>query len=1554
MLEQLRTRAVELWLDGARLRYRAPQGALDEPLRATLQARRDELLAALQAAASGAPGPRARGAESELSLPQARLWFLEQLTPDTALYNIPAAFRLCGRLDEGALGQALDDVVARHEVLRSSFHARDGHPRQRHEPSLHVPVEHADLTALPPESRAEAARERLAREVRRPFDLSRPPLLRACLLRLAADEHVFGLTVHHLLADGWSLGILLRDLGEAYAARVEARPARLAPLALQYADYALWQRERLSDVALHAQLEYWRERLGGALPPLSLPLDRPRPALRGPQGGEYVFSLPSARLDALGALARAEGCTPFVALLCAFALLLGRLAGQDDVRVASAWAGRNRAELEDLIGFFVNTLVLRVDLSGRPTFRALLRRARGVVLEAFAHHDVPFDQVVEALRPQRDLARHPLADVSFVLQNAPMSPLALPGLRAQALSADTRTAKFDLTFMAAEGRDGLDCIFEYAADLFEPATLARWAGYLDVLLAQAVARPDAPAHTLALVDERARRALLQSGAGPEVDLAPGRESLQRLFELRVVSQPQALAISEDGGIQLGYAELNARANRLAAHLRTLGVAREVRVALALERSADLVTAMLAVLKAGGAFVPLDVGHPTARLAAQLEDVGAALVLTRASAQACLPTTGPRRVLLDHDRELWAQHSPDDVVCQTHPEQVAYVIFTSGSTGRPKGVAVAQRSIVALIESSRPIWPVQAGLRHAVLTSPASDVSVHEALMPLSLGGSLHVVPDAVRTDGAALGAWLRARQVQATFLPPALLASLLAWAQREGAGCELRQIIIGTEPSDERRLQELCAALPGLRIVNGYGPTEVTVYCTAYEVPSAGLARARTPIGRALPNVRGYLLDAALEPLPPGILGELYFGGGAVARGYVGRPDLTAERFLPDPFAAEPGARMYRTGDLARLLPSGELLFEGRHDAQVKVRGHRVELAEIEAALLRHPSVREAAVALHAEASGEGQLVAVVVAADQARPDEAWSAQRVTRWEQVFEASYEPDDGLTDLAHDFRGWNDSASGEPIPLEEMRAWADGTAARVLALRPRRVLEIGCGTGLVALRVAPACERYVGSDFSRRATTRLAAAAARRGLAHLSLHVAAADELGFAGSERFDVVVLNSVVQYFPSADYLVRVLARVFDLLAPGGAVFLGDLRHLGLQDALAGWVELGRADEDMTLERLRQKVRARAAEDEELLLAPAFFAWLAAHETRLRSVELLPKRGRARNELTRFRYDAVLRSAPAPGASAPPGALLSWDAAPFGLATLRARLQAAPAALALRDVPDPRLDAALHLRALLHAREPAADDGVRGLRRRLAQPREAPGLECEDVCALGDEAGYDVHLRLSALRPGRYDAWLLRRELGAVPPPQPLGAAPARLDAQSASDPLQDRRARTLGPVLREHLRGLLPEVMVPAAFVFVEALPRTPAGKLDRGALPAPLRGGVQREYVPPSGELQAIIAGVFQEALGIAQVGARDNFFDLGGHSLLLAQVKAELDQALRRPVALLDLFAHPTVERLAAHLSGGARAAEAGLQAGVERARLRQGARPHRPRASQGELS
>ena len=1209
--------------------------ALSPTKRALLELKRKNAQA--QAVSSLSIPRRAGTGEVGLSYAQARLWFLNQLQPENPFYNCPLALRLRGRVEVSALERGVGEIVRRHEVLRTRIVSVDGKPEQVIEEEVKIQL------AVEEVSGQEEAERVCREEALRPFDLSRGPLLRVRLLRVAEDEHVLLMTMHHIVSDGWSWGVFLGELGRLYEGYVNGQEVKLAEPAIQYGDFAEWQREWLQGEVLEEQLKYWRGQLAG-MEMLQLPADRVRPAEQSYRGGERVVVLSKELSSGLKKLSQREGVTLFMVALAGFQALLKRYTRQEEISVATAIANRNREETEGLIGFFVNTLVMRTDVSGEPSFEELVRRVKTVALGAYGHQDLPFEKLVEEIQPERSMSWNPLVQVMFVVQNAPIPEIRLPGL--SLVTMEVPTTRFDLEVHMWEVGEQVVVRFIYSRDLFEAETVERMMRHYERLLEAGVRNPEEKIGRLPLMNEQEREQVLVEWNQTRREYARN-SGVAEVFEEQVKRTAEKIAVV-CAGEAISYGELNRRANQLGRYLRQKGVGLEVLVGIAMERSVEMVVGILGILKAGGAYVPLDVEYPKERLRYMLGDTGVQVLLSQQRLAGSLPECGDgvEVVCVDEEseREKIAEESSADLESEAEAENLAYVMYTSGSTGIPKGIGVPHRAVVRLVQNNHyaELGSEQVILQLAPISFDASTFEIWGALLN---GGRLVVYPPETPSL-EELGRVLEENEVNTLWLTAGLFHMMVDEHVEGLRG--IRQLLAGGDVLSPAYVSRVLRELPGCEVINGYGPTENTTFTTCYRMKDEAEVGSSVAIGRAIANTQVYVLDGEMEPVPVGVVGELYVGGDGLARGYWKQPELTAEKFVKNPHGE---GRLYRTGDLVRYRRDGNLEFMGRADQQVKIRGYRIELGEIEGVLSEHPGVRGCAVVAREQqgASGGGsekQLVGYVAMeagyrGEGRRPRQEEAREQVEQWKELYEETYGKgvqEEVGGDATFNITGWKSSYTGEGIGAEQMGEWLEDTVGEILSYQPKRVLEIGCGTGMLLFRIAPKCEAYWATDFSPAVLeyVREHVKEIGEGKQVRLLERTAEDFRGLEG-EKFDTIILNSVVQYFPSMEYLGGVLRQAVERLAPGGRIFVGDVRSLPLLQTFHTGVQLYRASGTMTVKQLQQRVQMEMRNEEELVIDPGFFRALRGEWNEIERVEVRPKRGRAQNELTQYRYQVVLQ-----------------------------------------------------------------------------------------------------------------------------------------------------------------------------------------------------------------------------------------------------------------------------------------------------------------------------
>ncbi|WP_157376443.1 non-ribosomal peptide synthetase, partial [Amycolatopsis azurea] len=1439
-----------------------------------------------------------------LSPLQEGLFFHSSYNSDRVdIYTIQEAIDFDHRLDVERLHAAVSALLRRIPSLGAGFTSEGLRgPVQFVAAEIEPPLSEVDLSTLPEDERQARLDELMAEDRATRFDLGAPPLFRLKLVRLGDGRDRVVLNRHLLLWDGWSAWLFIEQLFALYDLDGDDRTL---PASGSYVDFLRW----LDRQDIEAATEAWREALSGLA----------EPTVIGPEGRDLVPATP-VNLDTVlpGGLsrklreqARRHGLTVNSVLNAAWGLVLSTMTGRQDVVFGAAVAGRPAAvpEIENTIGLFLNTVPARVRLDAAESVLDLVRRLQSERMDLTPYEFMSLGVL------QREAGHRVLFDTLFVLRNADGDERR-DGLRhrhgiTDLLNIDA--THYPLTLVVTPGEE-IRITLSYRDDVIDAAEAASVLGRFTSLVTQIVDDPAKPVAALATVSTEDRAALEAGWAEAEHPVV--EDTIADLLATQANRTPDATAVVF-GEEQLTYAELDARINRMARLLLAKGAAPEQVIALGLPRSIDMVVALFAVLRTGAAYLPLELDYPAERLAVMLEDAGPLCLVSTKDVSATLPDATPRVLVDDHEdrafgggpisdaeRPLFARGRADRL---EHP---AYVIYTSGSTGKPKGVVTPYRGLtnMQLNHQGAIFAPAIASaggrrLRIAHTVSFAFDMSWEELLW-LVEGHEVHVCDEELRRDARALVAYCDEHEVDVVNVTPTYAHLLIEEGLLEGHRPAL--VLLGGEAVSEsvwNRLRDT----DGTYGYNLYGPTEYTI-----NTLGGGTTDSDTPtVGKPIWNTRAYIVDAWLRPVRDGVAGELYIAGEGLARGYLGRPGLTAERFVADPFVPG-GGRMYRTGDLVRRRADGNLDFLGRTDDQVKIRGYRVELGEIETALSRYPEVAQAAVIARPDPSAPGlqRLIGYVVPAELSGDARAEAeADQVGEWRQIYSDEYtEIPTAL--FTEDFAGWDSSYDGDPIPLEHMREWRQATVDRIAKLKPERVLEIGVGTGLLMGQIAPLAREYWGTDLAAPVIAKL-----NRELeqdpelaAKVNLRAQPAHVFDGLPAGRFDTIVINSVVQYFPSVDYLTDVVTKAIGLLAPGGALFVGDVRNLRLARAFHTAIQLTRADATSDVAQVRRAIERGAALEKELLIDPDYFTALARRLPDV-AAQVRIKRARLHNELSRYRYDAVLVKEPAGTLSVAQAPRLSWDEI-GSLTALEEQLTGAET-LRVSRIPDARQIAEVEATRALDAGAPLIDV--------LDLFRAPAGIEPEDVHELGDRLGFRVYCTWSA--DGAFEAVFVHKgQPDALVTGVHLPVSVGTNLAKYATSPTAARGGGELVQRLRDRLKTELPDYMVPAAFVTLGALPLTDNGKLNTRALPEADQAVRLAESRPAETAAEETLCALFAEVLGLDGVGVEDNFFDLGGHSLLATRLISRARTELGAELAIRDLFEAPTVAELAARAGGG----------------------------------
>jgi amino acid adenylation domain-containing protein/non-ribosomal peptide synthase protein (TIGR01720 family) len=1498
--------------------------ALSETKRELLRARLQGRGRATNDLAPARIPKRPPGSPAVLSFAQQRLWFLDQLVPGSPFYTESSGLRIQAAIIVPAFRRALNEIVRRHEVLRTVFPLIDGEPTAAVQEELEIQLPVLDLTDRPA-ARKDVEVIRIAtEEAQRSFDLATGPLLRTSLLQLGSTDWVFLLSMHHIVCDGWSSTVFAKELSDIYSAFVAGKPSPLPELPIQYGDFAHWQRSWLVGGVLESQLAYWRSQLVD-LPQLELPTDRPRPAIFTYRGSHHKFRLPAGVTTALEKLARSEGATLFMCLIAGFKTLLHRYTNQDEIVVGVPVANRNRRELEPLIGFFVNVLVMRNNFSGVPTHREVLRRVRTTALDAYANQDLPFEKLVEDLQPERDLARNPLFQVIFQLHDNPASGRHGSAAALPLVEVDRATVKFDLRVDFFQYAEGLDCTIEYSSDLFTAERIVRMSQHLATVYDAMARNPDQSVGDFELVTADERATLVRWGNAQCT--TPTRPTIDKQFEEQAAATPDAIAlVTEDR--KLTYAEVDAAADLLAGEL----IARDIRpgelVALPAEAGIESIIALLAILKANGAYLPLNLGYPDERLGYMLRDAGARLLVGRSVDQLQdrfgleWIASGPL-----HDQKQIARKPSLNT-----PDSLAYVVYTSGSTGIPKGVCVTHRAVMRLITDHGfcSMSPTETFLLLAPMTFDASTL---EVWAPLLNGGRLAIYSKD-RLSPSDLERAIQQFGVTTIWLTAGVFHEIADSCPEALAG--VRQLLSGGDVLSPGHVRAHLARYPHCRVVNGYGPTENTTFTACYVINDSTNLDGMVPIGRPINGTYIHVADRYGQLAAIGVPGELLAGGDGLARCYLNDASLTADRFVPDPFCDRSVSprRLYRTGDRVCFLPDGNLEFLGRMDRQIKIRGFRVEPGEIEEALLKHPEVQNAVVIPCDGQTGSKRLTAFVVTKEpegvQSGSDQSRAVETLTgHWRTLYEDLYANRIDSADASFDITGWRASGTGAAIPAHEMREWVDGALERIWQNRPQRVLEIGCGTGLLTWRLAPLVRWYTGTDFSSVVIERLGKDLGKAGFdtTGVRLAVQEATDLTVVEKRSVDAVVINSVVQYFPGVDYLMEVIAGAIEAADAGAVIFIGDVRSLPHLAVFHTGLHYARAESDIPATEIRQRVGKSIQLEQELVIDPAFFDHLPKRFSRITHVDVQWKRGSANNELILYRYDVML-FIEGRHQCATRSFDLDWEEDHLTVSAVRDRLLSATADMVtVRSVPNRRLVGPVRGWCQLWE-----TDDLRKSPQYVTDHLEDSSVPpLDEFWSLADGTGYVAHVR-----PGGAESpetcivrYVRRMENGSRPYTWLADELGSRNLRHYVTDPLKLLIAERLSPVLREFLKEQLPEYMMPSAFTVLDAFPLTRNGKIDRAALARLTTESppASKSFVATRDEIERRLAEIWSRVLRVERVGINDNFFELGGDSILCIQVisraKAESIQ-----ITIKQMFENQTIARLAAVAteSGALKTAEA----------------------------
>ncbi|AFY44056.1 non-ribosomal peptide synthetase [Nostoc sp. PCC 7107] len=1466
----------------------------------------------------------------ELSPMQQGMLFHKLAAPNSVVYFEQNCFTLKTQLNIVAFQKAWQRVVDRHPILRTAFYWDNlDKPYQVVYQQVELPWEFQDWRQLSFSEQQQQLKAFLKTDGDRGFEMSRSPLIRLTLIQVADDTYEFVFSFHHILMEGWSLNWLWQEVYEFYHAFCQGQDLYLER-PRPYREYITW----LQQQDLNQAEAFWRQKLQGFTLPTPISIGNISPNFpEQPEDYHRHEVLLSANLTAaLKSLARKYQLTLNIVIKGAWTLLLSRYSQKSDIVFGSTSSGRPTAlvDAESMVGLFINTLPLRVQVDSDAILTSWLKNLQAQEVEMREYEYSPLLKIQQWSEIPRGLQ---LFDSILVFDNelVDYNQGALAeniGVVQSELLGESKSffdwTNYPLTVGVVPKSDSFNLSISYDIRRFDSDTISRMLGHLEMLLESFVANPESKLRELPMLTAQDNQ-ILQKWNQTNADYAHD-QCIHELFLAQVQKTPDAVAIVFENQ-QITYQELNTKANQLAHQLRSLGVKPEVLVGLCTQRSIEMIIGLFAILKAGGAYVPIDPTYPQQRLAMVLNDAEITILLTQEYLLTKLPAHTAKVICIDKDVD-WQSATSEHPVNLATPSNLAYVIYTSGSTGKPKGVAIEHQSLVNFVQAAIAEYQIQPQDRILQFASISFDTACEEIFPCLLCGATLVLRTDNMLVSTATFWEKCQQHSISVLDLPTAFWHQLTAELTTFKLPESLRLVIIGGEkalPDKVKTWQQHVDSR--IRLINSYGPTETTVVATICDLANL---TGEVPIGRAIANVQTYVLDPDLQPVPIGVWGELYIGGVGVARGYLHQPELTQQKFIPNPFSNLPDSRLYKTGDRVRYRNDGQLEFNGRIDNQVKIRGFRIELGEIETAINEHPAVREAIVISRKDLSDSEQLVAYVVANISDVVTEQSStfdlnSQQASQWQAVFDNLYNELDSNQQSGFYIKGWESSYTGLHLPDAEVREWMNQTVERISNLKPTKILEIGCGgSGLMLLRFAPHCTQYCATDISQNALNILQQQLNQLGqdLSGVSFIHKAADDFTGMTPDTFDAVFIVSVAQYFPSVDYLFKVLAGAVNVVEPGGCIFLGDVRNFSLLEAFHTSVQLHKAPASLAVANLQQQVQKQIFAEKQLVIDPGFFFALKQHLPQISHVEIHLERGQFHNELTKFRYDVIIHV----GEAIPTVDIswLDWQQDKLTLSSVRQLLiESEPDILGIANIPNARVLSDVKAVELLQ--NPGDITNVGELRQAI-QTIVTTGVDPEELWALSAELPYIVDISWSADNvDGQYQVVFKKHT---VTSQQPIVVAPpgskTTISAQSwhnfANTPLQQMSNTQIVSLLRQHLEAKLPQYMMPSAFVVLDALPLTPNGKVDRQALPTPgtKRPELQAAYQPPQTEVEKTIANIWQEILNVGEVGIHDNFFELGGHSLLLIQVYGKLQKVFQRDFTIVDMFEYPTISHLAKYFT------------------------------------
>ncbi|MEM9926162.1 MAG: amino acid adenylation domain-containing protein [Cyanobacteria bacterium P01_D01_bin.50] len=1456
-------------------------------------------------------------------------WLLYKLNPTGLTDKVSVSILIKSSLNIQIVKNTLQALTQRHSILRSIYYEQDEKIIQEIRDTLKINFENIDASSW--------SDERLERQLlhweKHPFNLESGGVFRACLFSRSVTEHIFLLTIHQIAGDWESLLILVEDFVNIYESTINAvkrsstggNLPNLSSLNISYTDYIQAELSFINSESGKQALNYWLQLLNSELPVLELPTNSPRPTIRTYNGASIEFCIKPQLSQQIKQLALTQGVTVEEILLAVFKVLLYRYTGEEDILVGLLLNRENKPLFKGVIGNLTNVTVVRDSICGNLKFTEFLSKVSKTLFEIDNYKDYPFSLLVKQIKSS-DLSHPPICQAAFSYSKQEKQ-LEATELDLEYYQLPQQKVDFDLSLEVTQLEESLFARFKYNSDVLEAATVTQIAEHYQNLLAAIVENPQTTVGKLPMLGEEEKHQILVkwNDTRQDYDLS---HCLHQLFEAQVEKTPETVAVVFEEQ-ELTYRQLNSRANKLAHYLQKLGVKAETKVGICVERSLEMMIGLLGIQKAGGAYVPIDPGYPSERIDYMLADSEVSVLLTQNKlvSRLELDSSLPKQkiICLDTDWGEISQEDRNNIDSMVTPDNLAYIIYTSGSTGKPKGVQIYHRSLTNFLKSMSQAPGITNEDTLLAVTTICFDIAALELYLPLIVGAKVAIVSREVASDAWQLLSALKNSDATVMQATPATWQILLTagWKDNSHPSPKMK-VLCGGEALPAALANQLLEL--GVILWNMYGPTETTIWSSVYNVTPSGDSNVSASglvndtllpksIGKPIANTQIYILDSYLQPVAVGVRGEIYIGGVGVAKGYLNRPELTAEKFIPNPFDGD-DSKLYKTGDLGRYLSDGNIEYLARADNQVKIRGFRIETGEIEATLTQHPYIKEAVTIATAARGGEKRLVAYVVPEKGSDNQDLFNNQ-VNSWQDIFDQKIESQDNeLSDRLFNTGVWYSSYNNQPIAQTQMRLWADDIIEQILANQPQQVWEIGCGTGMLLFPIAARTKTYYGTDISKASLDyiREQIAASPEKYEHVTLAQKPADEFDRIPENTFDVLILNSIVQYFPSIEYLQQVICGSIRAVKPGGMIFLGDIRSKALMRTFHTSIQEYLAEPSLSTEQLRQRIEMQILKEKELLIAPEFFVALKETYPQISHVQIRLQRGSEHNELNKFRYHVLLHIDATTESIIPESVVNGFS---MNYEDIRQYLhKEQPNSVCFSNLHNARLATDTDIVRLL---EKPDIENVEQLRQQLHQ-NQTDAINPETLHQLGGELGYQLELCWSLNESNdRLDAVFVKPTVAKpriVLTPFTQKSVKISNLQEYGNNPLNSQIARSIIPQLKQHLKQKLAEYMIPSAFVILSQLPLTPNGKVNRRALPAPDISSftTSDNFVAPRDRIEEQLAEIWSEILGINPVGVKDNFFELGGHSLLAISLMAKIQRSFDKQLPLSTLLTNRTIEDLA----------------------------------------